>query len=260
MQALIFQNRRRWLLGATSLAASTWNAWGKAVPAVPVLAYHRFGEQAVDSMTVRFSTFDAHLAVLQDLGCQIVPMQALIDWLTRGQELPDRAVVLTADDGHRSQFEHMAPRLRPLAWKVTLFVYPSAISNASYAMTWDQVRSLQADGFRVESHTLWHPNFAQERRRQAPASYELFARNQLRRSRERLQSELGKPVRLLAWPFGVSDPLVQQIARDTGYEAAFSLGNRHTLRSDDRFALPRYLVNEAMGAVQLRHLLMASFG
>ena len=63
-----------------------------------------------------------------------------------------------------------------------------------------------------------------------------------------------------AWPFGVSDPLVQQIARDTGYEAAFSLGNRHTLRSDDRFALPRYLVTEAMGAAQLRHLLMASFG
>lgn len=260
MQALLFANRRRWLLGAAGLATSSWQAWGTTVPAVPVLAYHRFGEQAVDSMTIRLSTFDAHLAVLQDLRCQVVPMQALIDWLTRGQPLPDRAVVLTADDGHRSQFEHMAPRLRSFAWEVTLFIYPSAISNASYAMTWDQLRSLQADGFRVESHTFWHPNFAQERRRLDPASYERFARDQLQRSRERLQRELDRPVRLLAWPFGVSEPLVQQIAHDTGYEAAFSLGNRPTLRSDDRFVLPRYLVTEAMGATQLRHLLMASFG
>ena len=260
MQALLFENRRRWLLGTAGLAASAWHAWGTAVPAVPVLAYHRFGVQAVDSMTIRLSTFDAHLAVLHDLRCQVVSMQALIEWLTRGQQLPDRAVVLTADDGHRSQFEHMAPRLRSFAWEVTLFVYPSAISNASYAMTWDQLRSLQAGGFRIESHTFWHPNFAQERQRLAPAAFELFARDQLRLSREKLQRELGQPVRLLAWPFGVSDPLVQQVARDTGYEAAFSLGNRHTLRSDDRFALPRYLVTEAMGPAQLRHLLMASFG
>jgi hypothetical protein len=43
---------------------------------------------------------------------------------------------------------------------VTLFVYPSRVSNASYARTWDQLRELKATGlFDFQSRTYWHRNF-----------------------------------------------------------------------------------------------------
>jgi Polysaccharide deacetylase len=49
---------------------------------------------------------------------------------------------------------------------VTLFVYPSAVSNAAYALTWEQLRELQATGLvDIQSHTYWHPNFREEKRR-----------------------------------------------------------------------------------------------
>jgi hypothetical protein len=49
---------------------------------------------------------------------------------------------------------------------VTLFVYPSCISRASYAMTWKQLKELAATPFfSVQSHTFWHPNFKQESKR-----------------------------------------------------------------------------------------------
>lgn len=250
--------RRQWLAGLGALAASGAPAGAVGVT-VPVLAYHRFASEAVDTMTVRLATFRAHLDVLHALDCRVIGMQDFIDWQAGRRDLPPRAVVLTADDAHRSQFEHMAPLLEPLGWEITLFVYPSAVSNASYAMTWEQLRTLQGTGrYRIESHTFWHPDFAQERRRLARQAFERFAREQMVRSRERLQLELGQPVRLLAWPFGVSDDAVQGLARELGYEAAFSLGNRHASRDANRFAIPRYLATEAMGPARLRAILAAA--
>ena len=53
---------------------------------------------------------------------------------------PKGAVVITMDDGHRSVLREALPLVREFKVPVTLFIYPSAISNASYAMTWEDLR------------------------------------------------------------------------------------------------------------------------
>ncbi len=117
-----------------------------AAPAVPVLTYHRFADTVLDSMTLRRSTFDGHLAVLRALDCRVIRLADLVDWrLGRGPAPPPRAVAITADDGHRSQVELMAPRLAQRGWHATLFVYPSAVSNASYALRWADLRAMAAE-------------------------------------------------------------------------------------------------------------------
>lgn len=251
-------SRRRLLAAMAAAALAAWTQGAQR--RVPVLAYHRFGPTAVDSMTVRLDTFDAHLAVLRELQCEVVTVESLLAWRAGGAPLPPRAVVLTADDAHRSQYEHMAPRLAAAGWPVTLFVYPAAVSNADYAMRWEQLAELgERGGLRIESHTYWHPNFAVERRRLAPAAFEHFAREQLVRSREALHTHLGVRPTLLAWPFGIADDTVAAIAREEGYRAAFALGNRSVSGADAMFNLPRHLVTEAMGPRVLRRLLAAAF-
>lgn len=230
--------------------------------AVPILAYHRFAPTAVDSMTVRLELLDAQLSVLERLACRIVPLADWVAWRQgRLAALPERAVVLTADDGHRSQFEHLAPRLRERGWPATLFIYPSAISNASYAMTWSQLLDLAAqDGVAIQSHTLWHPNLLRERRNQAPEAFQRFAMAQLRQSRDILQRRLGRPVEHLAWPFGLSDAGLQAMAAEVGYTAAVSLGNRSATAGDALFDVPRHLIVDSVGARQLESRLRAAFG
>lgn len=154
----------------------------------------------------------------------MVPLADVIAWHAGGQDnLPPRALVLSVDDGHRSVYEVLWPMLKGRSVPVTLFVYPSAISNASYAMTWDQLRALAQSGtFDIESHTEWHPNFKTERARLAPAAYRRFVHDQLRRSRDRIEAELHRSVRLLAWPFGIYDTELAAMARDEGYTNGFS--------------------------------------
>jgi peptidoglycan/xylan/chitin deacetylase (PgdA/CDA1 family) len=131
---------------------------------------------------------------------------------------PPRSVFITADDGHESVFTEMLRIVREYHVPVTLFVYPSEIFNASYAMTWEQLDALRRTGlFDIQSHTYWHPNFNTDRRRLSPAAYGAFAVMQLSKSRAVLRQKLGVDVDLLARPSGIYDDDLIAIASEAGY-------------------------------------------
>jgi peptidoglycan/xylan/chitin deacetylase (PgdA/CDA1 family) len=269
-------SRRRWLIQAMSLPALGMGVGGghatnatsgtTAKPAdgsstALILVYHRFADTVQDSMTVRKATFSAHIAELQDRGCHIIPLADLVAHRQgRLATLPPRPVVITADDGHRSVAEVMAPMLQGRNWPVTLFIYPSAISNASYAMSWAQLQTLQASGhYNIQSHTYWHPNLVKERRTRTPDDFQRFAMMQLQKSRTVLASRMGQPVSYLAWPFGMFDEGLMDMAQAAGYQASLALGNRPCTAADPMQALPRYLMVDALSGKQLGRLIESTW-
>ncbi len=212
---------------------------------VSILLYHRFGPTVADSMTVTTAVFESHLRYLKDNGYTVVPLTRLVDYC-RGKTatlLPSKAAVIVADDGHKSVYTYMLPLIKKYHVPVTLFLYPSAISNASYAMTWDQIRDLKKTGlFDLQGHTYWHPNFIIEKKRLSPAEYEKFVDMQLRKSKEKLEKELGVTISMLAWPFGIYDDQLVKKAAAAGYVAAFTIERRPVRPSDKIMELPRYLM------------------
>lgn len=222
---------------------------GNATPRVEVsiLTYHRFGAVVSDAMTVRTATFRSQLDYLQRHHYPVVRLGTLTSYLLgRGPAPPPRAVILTVDDGHESVFTEMLPIVRQYRIPVTLFVYPSAISNASYAMTWQQLAALQGTGlFDIESHTYWHPNFRTERRRLSPQAYRSFVSMQFVKPRTLLRRELQVDAELLSWPFGIYDDELMAMAQASGYVAGFTLERRTVTPHDRLMALPRFLVSDA---------------
>jgi len=214
---------------------------------VPILLYHRFGPVVADGMTVTNAVFESHLTYLRDNGYAVIPLRQLVDYyLRKGPPPPSRSVVIVADDGHKSVYTDMYPLVRKYHIPVTLFIYPSAISNASYAMTWDQLRELKKSGlFDFQSHTYWHPNFKKDKKKYSPSEYERSVEMQLRKSKEKLERELGVKVDMLAWPFGLYDEELMGKASALGYAAAFTIERHHTSASDNLMTLPRYLIINA---------------
>lgn len=213
---------------------------------VPILLYHRLGPVVADSMTVRTSRFEEQLDWLEDHHYTEVRLRTLVDELADpAAVLPRRAVAIVADDGHRSVYTQMWPIIRRRRIPLTLFIYPSAISNASYALTWDQIAEMKASGLvDIQSHTYWHPNFHQERKRLAPEAYRTFVLSQLVRSKAVLESRTGMEIDMLAWPFGLHDPELEELAREAGYRAGFTLDRRPAGHQADLLALPRYLMTD----------------
>lgn len=215
---------------------------------VPILLYHRFGPQVADSMTITTPVFASHLRFLKENGYTVIPLRQLID-VKRGidkRPLPRKPVVIVEDDAHISVYTEMLPLIRQYRVPVTLFTYPSAISNAKYAMTWEQLRELKATGlFDIQSHTFWHPNFKRDKKKMTAAEYEQSATIQLQKSKARLEKELGGTVDLLAWPFGIYDDDLLRRASAAGYLATFSIERRPVTARDELMKLPRFLMTDA---------------
>jgi peptidoglycan/xylan/chitin deacetylase (PgdA/CDA1 family) len=248
------------LLGSLPTAARAQSADAPESVAVPILLYHRVAPTVVDSMTVSLPVFESQLAYLKEHGYTVIPLQRLLAYLRGlGPAPAARSVVITDDDGHRSVYESMAPLLKRYGYPATLFIYPSAISRAAYAMTWEQLRELKTSGlFDIQSHGYWHPNFLKEKRSLSPEAYARLVDSQLLRSRERLERETGGSIAMLAWPFGLYDAALMKRAAELGYEAAFSLERRPARFGDDLMALPRYLVTDLDRGERFGRLLEAT--
>jgi peptidoglycan/xylan/chitin deacetylase (PgdA/CDA1 family) len=229
-----------------SAGAASSGVKGFAQPRVPILIYHRFGPVVADSMTVTTAVFESQLKYLRKNGYTVIPLRSLVDYfLGKAPPPPPRAVVITSDDGHRSVYTDMLPLVKKYRIPVTLFIYPSAISNASYAMTWEQLREIKRTGlFDIQSHTYWHPNFKKEKKRLKPEDFEKFVDMQLKKSKARIEKEVGGKVDMLAWPFGIYDDWLMKRAKEDGYIAGFTIVRQNATPSDNIMALPRYIMTD----------------
>src|SRR5512139_1724207 len=95
-----------WLATVVSLAPLLCSAPRASEPpslSVPILLYHRLGPVSPDEMTATTPVFEAHLKLIHERGYKVIPLQALLAALGDSNAvLPERSVVLCADDGHRT--------------------------------------------------------------------------------------------------------------------------------------------------------------
>jgi peptidoglycan/xylan/chitin deacetylase (PgdA/CDA1 family) len=214
---------------------------------VPILLYHRFGPVVSDSMTVTTDVFRTQLEFIRKKGFNVIPLRQLVDfYLRKGPPPPPGSVVIVADDAHKSVYTDMLPLVKQYRLPVTLFIYPSAISNASYAMTWRQLKELKMTGlFDLQCHTYWHPNFKKEKKRLPGAEYEKLVDMQLKKSKARLEKELGVTIDMLAWPFGIYDDDLIRHASAAGYRAGFTIERRPAGSGENVMKVPRYLIQNS---------------
>ncbi|HEY3453862.1 MAG TPA: polysaccharide deacetylase family protein [Bryobacteraceae bacterium] len=234
------------LAGAALAIAMQFSPLSAAEAAVPILVYHRFGPMRSDTMTVTTAHFKEQMDLLCKNHFSVIPLASFVGWrLGRGSAPPPRSVVVTFDDGHVSVYREARSIVIKSQIPVTLFIYLSCISHASYAMTWEQVLELAATPyFTVQSHTFWHPNFKQDSKKLDRVAYAASVDMQLRRSKAVLEEKFKRPVHFLAWPFGIYDPYLVDRASAAGYQAGFTIECRAATRSDPLLTLPRCLVSD----------------
>jgi len=68
------------------------------------------------------------------------------------------------------------------------------------------------------------------------------ARREIRDSKTGLEQVLGQAVATLAYPYGESDPAVEELAREAGFEAAFATDRAPHNHSENVYRLRRAVV------------------
>ena len=123
---------------------------------------------------------------------------------------PPRAVVLTFDDGHVSNYTLTLPILVEYHLTATFFITAGVIGQGE-TMDWRQIRALHATGMEIGSHTLTH--------RPPSTLSDDELRYELHESRRVLEDGLGAPVTSISSPTGFFNPRMRAIAREVGYQS-----------------------------------------
>lgn len=118
-------------------------------------------------------------------------------------------VSLTFDDGDLDNFT-LAPLLKQYGLHATFYIPSGMVGRPNY-MTWDDVKSLQADGNEIGGHSLDHVKLS--------GLDAASLRHEICDDRQNLLDHGLAPISF-AYPFGNYDPNVQAMVKDCGYAGA----------------------------------------
>ena len=156
------------------------------------------------------------------------------------------SVVLTFDDGFRSDYEVVFKALIARRLKATFFVTTGNVGREGY-VTWDQLQEMASAGMEIGSHGLTHRNLL------SLGSDE--ARGEVRCSKEALEGRLGTSVVSFAPVGGHYERWMVEEAWSSGYRVFASMvPGRTTLRPGTMF-MRRNFVQAHHGAGHLGRLL-----
>lgn len=72
----------------------------------------------------------------------------------------DKVVILTFDDGWKSQYQNAKPILDKYGYKGTFFIVCNYVGKDDSRMNWEDVISLKKEGHDIQAHTMNHKNLS----------------------------------------------------------------------------------------------------
>lgn len=208
---------------------------------MPILTYHSLDDSG-SVVSVSPAAFRSHMDWLRARGSSGIALGRLLDGWEGRAPLPARPVVLTFDDAFRNFAEVGRPVLESCGFGATVFAvaarcgglneWPGQLARIPRLplLSAAELRELSAAGFEIGSHGLTHAPL--DALPPAEAEREVVG------SKRALEDALGRPVDLLAYPYGRSGAAVKALAA-AHYRAACGVVLATARSASDRHALPR---------------------
>ena len=211
---------------------------------VPILMYHHLSEDVTNSEMVSPAQFEAQIRALSEAGYTGVSFDELQAYVLRGEPLPEKPVVITFDDGYRSNYTLAYPILQKYNMKAAIFVIGVSFGkdhykDTDYAITPHfgaaEAAEMAASGLvSIQSHTYdmhqWLPYETGSAVREnilplpgeSEEAYVQTLTEDFTRSRAQLESATGQPVDMLAYPAGQYSTLAQVTLQSLGVHVTLS--------------------------------------
>lgn len=228
---------------------------------VPILLYHHLAQkpEAGNGAVIAIREFQSQMEWLRSNGYRAITTEQLGAWLSGKGRLPARPVLITFDDGYRSNYEHGYPVLKRLRLKATLFLVTSKVGRqpGKYPyVTWSQLREMTKNGvFEVQAHTHDGHHEIDDR----PALLTWTAA-EIQADLRLLQRELAEhnlpAATALAYPFGAHDAEVDGAIAADGIPLGFSGEPGYVRKGDNPYALKRLTIYPGMSACRFRETML----
>jgi len=243
----------RWLIAGIVLICVVFAAWMAVLAGltnraqrIPVLIYHNISAENITDRSRNLTSgasFATEMEFLHNNGYQVIPLKKLISHMQYGEKLPEKALVITFDDGYEGDYKVAYPILKKYNMPATIFLIANRDQyfgpDAPPMLTWEEMREMEGSGLiDIQAHTynLHCPVYTdKERTSLKPATVARAYRPELGRSetkeefadklyedfllaRTTIEANLQKQVDTMAWPFGAYNCTSLRMARKAGFK------------------------------------------
>jgi len=208
---------------------------------VIVLCYHRLEGKAGGPYSIEPALFRKQMQELKDKGIGVISMQDFIGWRKGEKAIPPKAALITIDDGYTCGLTTGVPILKEFGYPATFFVYLDFINKGGKSMSWAQLGELRDMGYDIGSHSVMHQNLNGGKPSKAKfGSKDEWLADEVIRSKQDIESQLGIRVLSIAYPYGNNNPKVRELVQQGGYELGFTTYGQRVGHDAAPFTIGRY--------------------
>jgi peptidoglycan/xylan/chitin deacetylase (PgdA/CDA1 family) len=189
--------------------------------------------------------FLGHIDYLLERGYEFIDETEYLARLEAGPSRGGRSILLTFDDGYCELLRLVSEELAERSVPALVFLVPGYAGRPNtwdlglgrrpfVHLSWEEARELRRRGMSIGSHGMTHADLTML----GPGR----CRIEMERSKRMIEETLGCEVRSFSYPFGRCNEAVKEMARETGYRAAFSLYPGRSNAAVDRYELRRNAV------------------
>ena len=240
--------RSRTIARAKPLAAAPYPVRAASrSAAVPILMYHVIAPAPADApypgLYVTPHDFAAQVDALVHAGFHAVTLDQMRAAWRGTAGLPSRPIVLTFDNGYRSQYTAALPVLRRVGWVADENLQLTGLPPREGGLTVTQIRALVQAGWELDTQGYNHADLT--------ALDAAQLRFQVAVTRARLQRLYGVGVSWFCYPSGRYDQAVVDAVRAAGFVGATTVVSGWARPTVDPYTLPRLRVLGGTTPVQL---------
>jgi peptidoglycan/xylan/chitin deacetylase (PgdA/CDA1 family) len=237
---------------ASAVIAARGGAAPNAVPhastagSVACLCYHRF-EPGKGELIINPADFEAEMKKIQDLHLNVISMRDFLAWRRGEKAIPARCILISLDDGWISGYTEAWPILKKYNYPFTMFIYTDYVrggpKSGGKSMSWEQLEQMRDAGIDIECHTVTHSDLRRAKHGKTAEQYADYLKTELFTSKDIIEQHLAIRVAAIAYPYGNYSTEVEEMCKDAGYEAAFTVNPQKITFTSPPYTLGRYAID-----------------
>ena len=159
--------------------------------------------------------FEEQLQYLKQNNYTVLTFGDAIAKWKNSKPIPEKAVILTVDDGYLSFYTSAFPLLKKFGFAATVFIQTGTVGGNDF-MNWEQIKGIQDAGIEIGNHSNSHAYFVNlsenERKQVFQSDFETAA--------SAFEKHLGKAPKIYAYPYGEWTNDMEDVLQSKGILAA----------------------------------------
>ncbi len=223
---------------------------------IAVLMYHHIYDHETSSGTITTKLFREQLTLLKNKGYQFITLQHMREFL-KGSPIPDKAVLITFDDGYESFYDNAFPILQEMAIPAVNFIITGSLEHPQKdippKMSREQIKTMLLDSslIEIQCHTdglhnkntkgkaLLVGHLTAAGKAETDEQYNKRIISDTQACSSKLSALTAEPIDALAYPYGIYSGEAIQNIQAAGIQYAFTILTKMTTRQVNHLVIPR---------------------